>query len=80
MSAELRAPLTSVLSRARLGLTVFADGGKVADFGSRLGDAAWHRGAGAGLFLVAPFVQLNLNVAHGAGAGTRLNVSTGFSF
>ncbi len=79
-SAELRAPLTSVLSRARLGVTVFADAGKAADFGARLADAVWHRGAGAGLFLVAPFVQLNLNVARGAGAGTRLNVSTGFSF
>ncbi len=79
-SAELRAPLTSVLSRAKLGVTAFADAGKAADVGARLGDAVWHRGAGAGLFLVAPFVQLNLDVAHGAGAGTRLNVSTGFSF
>ncbi len=79
-SVELRAPLTSVLSRAKLGLTLFADAGKAADFGAALGDAPWHHGTGAGLFLVAPFVQLNLNVAHGESAGTRLNVSTGFSF
>ncbi len=79
-SVEVRAPITAVVRSAKFGVTVFADAGKVADAGARLSDAAWRRGAGAGVFIVAPFVQLNLDVAHGAGAGTRLNVATGFSF
>jgi hypothetical protein len=79
-SAELRAPITSVLHRARLGVTVFVDAAKAADFGAGLKDAPWHRGAGAGLFLIAPLVQINLDVAHGFDAGTRLSLGTGFSF
>ncbi len=80
-SAEFRAPITSVLSGAKLGLTVFMDAAKAVDFHARLKDAEWHRGAGAGLFLIAPLVKINLDVAHGLnGGGTRLNVGTGFSF
>jgi hypothetical protein len=79
-SAELRAPITSVLHRARLGVTVFVDAARAADFGTGLKDAPWHRGAGAGLFLIAPLVQINLDVAHGFDAGTRLGLATGFSF
>jgi hypothetical protein len=39
------------------------------------------RGAGAGLFLVAAIVRLNLDVAHSLdGHGTRVQFGTGFSF
>lgn len=80
-STELRVPLTSVLHGAKLGVSAFMDVSKVADFGSRLGDAPWHRGAGGGLFIIAPLIKLNFDVAHGFdGGGTRLNVGTGFSF
>lgn len=80
-SAELRMPITSVLSGAKLGLTVFADAAKVGDFGSRLKDATWRRGAGAGLFIIAPLVRINIDVAHGLDrGGTRLNIGSGFSF
>ena len=80
-SGELRVPITSVLSGARLGLTVFMDAAKAVDFGASLKDAAWHRGAGAGLFLIAPLVKINIDIAHGLnGGGTRLNIGTGFSF
>jgi outer membrane protein assembly factor BamA len=79
-SGELRAPITSILRRARLGVTVFVDAAKAVDFGASLRDAAWHRGAGAGLFLIAPLARINLDVAHGVGAGTRVNVGMGFSF
>jgi outer membrane protein assembly factor BamA len=80
-SAELRVPLTSVLHNAKLGLTVFMDAAKAVDFDARFKDAPWHRGAGAGLFIIAPLVKINLDVAHGFnGAGTRLNLGTGFSF
>jgi outer membrane protein assembly factor BamA len=80
-SAELRAPITAVISGAKLGITVFVDAAKAVDFGTRLEDGAWHRGAGAGLFLIAPLVKINLDVAHGLnGGGTRLNIGSGFSF
>ena len=79
-SGELRAPITSVLKGAKLGLTVFVDAAKAVDFGASLKDAEWHRGAGAGLFLIAAPVRINLDVAHGFGGGTRVNIGTGFSF
>jgi hypothetical protein len=80
-SGELRVPITSVLSGAKLGLTVFMDAAKAADVGASLKAAAWHRGAGAGLFLIAPLVRINLDIAHGLnGGGTRVNLGTGFSF
>ena len=37
------------------------DAAKAADFGASLKDAEWHRGAGAGLFLIAPLVKINLD-------------------
>ena len=80
-SGELRVPITSVLSGAKLGLTVFMDAAKAVDFGASLKDADWHRGAGAGLFIIAPLVKINIDVAHGLnGGGTRLNIGSGFSF
>jgi outer membrane protein assembly factor BamA len=80
-SAELRTPITSVINGAKLGVTVFVDAAKAVDFGTRLQDGVWHRGAGAGLFLIAPLVKINLDVAHGlGGGGTRLNIGSGFSF
>jgi hypothetical protein len=80
-SAELRVPLTSVLHGAKLGLTVFMDASKAADFNGSFRDSEWHRGAGAGLFLIAPLLKINLDIAHGLnGGGTRVNLGTGFSF
>jgi outer membrane protein assembly factor BamA len=79
-SAEFRAPITPVLTGAKLGVSVFIDAAKAADFDARLRDAEWHRGAGAGVFLIAPLVQLNLDVARGLSGGTRVSLGTGFSF
>ncbi len=80
-SAELRVPITSVLSSARLGVTAFVDTGKAYDFDTRFDDAVWHRGVGAGVFLIAPLVKINLDVAHGLNNGdTRVHLSSGFSF
>ena len=80
-SGELRVPITSVLNGAKLGVSVFMDAGKTVDFGTSLKDAAWQQGAGAGLFIIAPLVKINFDVAHGLnGGGTRLNLGTGFSF
>ncbi len=79
-SAELRIPITSVISGAKLGATVFADAARVADHGAKLSDAKWHKGAGAGLFLIASVVKLNLDVAHGFDGGARVHLSSGFAF
>jgi outer membrane protein assembly factor BamA len=80
-SAELRVPITSVLSGAKLGLTAFMDAGKAFNVGQSLKDAAWHQGVGGGVFLIATIVKLNFDVAHGLRDGdTRVAFSTGFSF
>ena len=80
-SAELRVPLTSVLRRARLGVTAFADAGRVWDVSQRAADAEWRRGVGGGVFLTSPFVRINLDVAHGLRTGdTRVHLSSGFTF
>ena len=74
-------PITSVISGAKFGVNVFTDAAKGVDFGARLEDAEWHRGAGAGIFLIAPLVKINLDVAHGFdGGGTRVSLGTGVSF
>jgi hypothetical protein len=78
-SGELRVPITSVLSGAKVGVTVFADAAKVTDFGASLRNAEWHRGAGAGVFLIAPLVKINVDVARARG-GTRLHIGSGFAF
>jgi hypothetical protein len=80
-SAEVRVPITSVLSGAKLGLTVFYDAGKAWDFGGRMEDAQWHRGAGAGVFLIASIMRINLDVARGLKTGdTHVHLSSGFTF
>ena len=80
-SAELRVPITSVLSGAKLGLTAFMDAGKAFNVGQSMKDAAWHQGVGGGVFLIATIVRINLDVAHGLKDGdTRVHLSSGFSF
>lgn len=80
-SAELRVPLTSVLRTARLGVTAFFDAAKAWDAGGRFDDAEWRRAAGAGVFLIAPVVRLNLDVARALEIDeTRVHVAMGFAF
>ena len=80
-SLEFRTPITSVLSGAKLGVTAFMDAGKIWDFGQSLDDATWRQGVGGGVFLIAPLVRINLDVAYGLKTGnTRLHVSSGFTF
>jgi hypothetical protein len=80
-SAELRVPITSVLSGAKLGVVAFVDAAKTFDVGRRASDVEWHRGVGGGVFLIATIVRLNLDVAHGLKDGTtRVHLAMGFSF
>jgi outer membrane protein assembly factor BamA len=78
---ELRVPFSSPLSTGRVGFTVFMDAGVAAPFDARLDEAPVHRSAGAGLFIVAPLVRLNLDVARSIdGRSTRVHFGTGFTF
>jgi outer membrane protein assembly factor BamA len=77
---EARAPLTSVLRTSKLGVLAFYDTGAVWSDGQRWRDVAREEGVGAGVFLVNPFVQLQLSVARGLGRSTRVHLSTGVSF
>ena len=74
-------PITSVISGAKLGATIFTDAAKAVNYGERLSDVKWRRGAGAGVFLIASVIRLNLDVSHGFdGGGTRVHLSSGFAF
>lgn len=80
-SAEVRVPITSVLSGAKLGVSAFLDAGKAVDFGHRFDEVQWQRGAGAGVYLIASIVRINVDVARGLDGGkTRVHVSSGFTF
>jgi outer membrane protein assembly factor BamA len=79
-SLEARVPLTSVLRTSRLGVLAFYDTGATWPHGQRLRDGQREEGVGAGIFLVNPFVQLQLSVARGLGRSTRVHLSTGVSF
>jgi len=80
-SAEVRLPLTSVLNSAKLGVLGFLDSGKSWDASGRAADSVWHQGVGGGVFLIAPLVRLNLDVAHGLNDGdTRVHFGLGFAF
>jgi hypothetical protein len=80
-SAEVRVPLTSVIRGARLGVSIFMDASKIADHGSSFDAVEWKRGAGAGVFLIASIVKINLDIARGLdGGGTRVHLGSGFSF
>lgn len=79
-SAELRVPLSSPLGISRMGVSLFVDSGTVYDDGQRLRDGTFRKGVGAGLFLLAPIFQLNVDVAYGIDHKVRLHVMTGFQF
>jgi hypothetical protein len=79
-SAELRVPLTSPLNVGRLGVSAFFDAGAAYDRGVKLEHVQFSRGVGAGVFLHFTIVKLNLDVARGLGHGTRVHLSSGFTF
>jgi hemolysin activation/secretion protein len=79
-SAELRVPLTSPLKVAQLGLSAFADVGAAYDKGQRLADQVFKRGYGAGAWVSATVFRLNVYVAHGVSASTRVHVETTLLF
>ena len=80
-SAEILAPLTSPLNLVgKAGVSAFVDIGTIYDKGQRLSDQHFERGFGGGVWFTAAFLRLNLVVAHGVGAGTRVHFGTTVSF
>ncbi len=79
-SAELRIPITSVINGAKLGVNIFMDAAKTVEYSGSLKDARWEKSAGAGVFLIASIIKLNLDVAKAFDGGTRVHLSSGFTF
>ena len=80
-SAELRVPITSVISGGTFGVMAFVDAGKVVNHDAAFKGTKWTRGVGGGIFLIASIFRVNLDVARGLDDGkTRLHLATGFSF
>jgi len=79
-SAEVIVPLTSPLSIGRMGVSVFADTGTTYDVGERFSDQTLRQGYGASLWFSAAVLRLNVAVAHGRGATTRVHVGANVSF
>jgi outer membrane protein assembly factor BamA len=79
-SAELIVPLTSPLNIGKIGLSAFADRGTVYGAGERLRDQPMLQGYGGSLWFSAAFLKLNIAVAHGRGASTRVHVGANVWF
>jgi outer membrane protein assembly factor BamA len=79
-SAELFIPLSSALSVGRMGVSAFIDAGAAYDHGQRLKDQVRQTGIGGSVWMTATVFRLSLSVAHGKGAGTRVNFGGGFTF
>lgn len=79
-SLEVRAPLTSVRSFLKIGVSGFVDAGTAYNDGERLADQTLRRGAGGSVWFTAAFVRVNVAVAHGIGAATRVHVQGNLQF
>ena len=80
MSAEVVLPLTSPLNIGKLGVTAFADGGTVYGKGQQFSDQTLEQGYGFSVWFAAAFVRLNVAIAHGRGASTRVHVGGNVTF
>lgn len=79
-SVELRMPSHSAMRLGQSGFTLFADAAAAYEDGTRMQDATWHYGVGAGWYLRAPLISLNVDVAYGIDRGARVHVNGGFRF
>ncbi|MFN8058085.1 MAG: POTRA domain-containing protein [Vicinamibacterales bacterium] len=79
-SLELLVPVTSPLSVALVGVSVFADAGAAYDKGARLADQRFSRSVGASVWVSATVVRLSVAVAHALGGSTRVLVGGGLTF
>jgi outer membrane protein assembly factor BamA len=79
-SVELRVPLTSALSVGKLGVSLFVDTGTAYDKGQHLRDQILQTGIGGSVWVTVAAFHMGVSVAHGRGAGTRVNFGGGVSF
>ena len=79
-SIELIIPLTSPVNIGQFGVSAFHDMGTVYAKGERLVDQKWKRGYGGSVWFSAAFIQINLAIAHGLGATTRVHLGGSISF
>lgn len=80
MSAELVVPLTSPLNIGKIGVSAFVDRGTVYNKGERFADQTLKEGYGGSVWFAAAFLRLNIAVAHGVGATTRVHVGGNVTF
>jgi outer membrane protein assembly factor BamA len=80
MSAEVILPLTSPLKIGKMGVSAFADSGTIYDKGQRFADQTLKQGYGGSVWFAAAFLRLNIAVAHGIGASTRVHVGGNVTF
>lgn len=74
MSAEVVLPLTSPIRAGKFGVTAFIDRGTVYAKGERFGDESLQTGYGGSVWFAAALFRLNVAVAQGRGATTRVHV------
>jgi outer membrane protein assembly factor BamA len=79
-SVELRVPVTSPLSFARVGVSAFFDLGTVYPEGQRVETQHFERGIGGSVWFLAAVFRANLAVARGLGGATRAHFSAGLAF
>ena len=80
-SLELRMPIGSPLSAGNAGIRIFYDTGAAYGAGQSIYDVRFLKGAGAGLFLLAPLgARLDLDVAHDFAGGVRFHLGAGVRF
>ncbi|MCU1382232.1 MAG: hypothetical protein JWL71_929 [Acidobacteria bacterium] len=80
MSTELVVPLTSPIKLAKFGVTAFMDRGAAYNKGERFADQTLHDGYGGSVWFAAAFFRLNIAVAHGRGASTRVHAGGNITF
>ena len=80
MSAEVVLPLTSPLKLGKFGVSAFVDRGTAYSKGERFSDQTLQEGYGGGVWFAAAFLRLNIAVAHGRGATTRVHVGGNVTF
>jgi outer membrane protein assembly factor BamA len=79
-SAELRYPLTSPISRGRLGVKAFVDAGTAWASGDRFRDQQLDRGVGGGVFFGMGPLTLDLDVAKPRVGNPRAQFGMGLTF
>jgi outer membrane protein assembly factor BamA len=80
VSAEVRVPLTSPLTIARLGVKGFIDAGTVWSHDERLVDQHFDRGIGGGVYAGIAVFMIDVDVAWPESGGPRAHVGMGVTF